>query len=99
MGRARMLSRYLPYPLLTIGAASCSAALRNESLAICDLFWTGDVEALAALDGGDELRSLKQRIVRAGVEPGHAAAHDFDIELACLEIAAIQVGNLKLASC
>ena len=48
------------------------------------------------LDGGDELARLQQRFVRAGIEPGHATAHDLDMELATLEISPVHVGDFKL---
>ena len=41
---------------------------------------------------------LEQRVVRAGVEPGEAAAHDLDVELAALEVDAVDVGDLELAA-
>ena len=34
----------------------------------------------------------------AGVQPGVAAAHDFDVELALLEIQAVQVGDFVFAA-
>jgi len=46
----------------------------DPALAEGDLLGAGDLEALAALDGLDELRRLEQRLVRAGVESRHAAA-------------------------
>src|SRR2546429_2666106 len=65
---------------------------------IRNLFGTRDLEALPALDRLDVLRRFKQRFMRAGVEPRHAAAHDLAIELAQLEIMAIDVGDLELAT-
>jgi hypothetical protein len=54
---------------------------------------------LAVFDGGDELAGFKQRLVSAGVEPGHAASHPFDIQFAALEIHAVDVGDLQFAAC
>ena len=45
-----------------------------------------------------KLRGLEQRLVRAGVEPGDAAAQHLDAELAPLEVGAVDVGDLELAA-
>src|SRR5690606_37653672 len=63
-----------------------------------DLLRAGDTEALAALQRADEFRGFDERIRRAGVEPGIAAAEAFDIERAALEIGEIDVGDLELAA-
>ena len=39
-----------------------------------------------------------QRRVRAGVEPGEAAAQHLDVKLAALEIGAVDIGDLELAA-
>ncbi len=44
------------------------------------------------------MRSLEQRFVRAGVEPGHAAAHHFDAELFARQVHLVDIGDLELAS-
>src|SRR4051794_27574793 len=54
---------------------------------IRDLLGACDLESLSALDRFDILRRFEQRLVRAGVEPCHAASHDFALELAQFEIA------------
>ena len=46
----------------------------------------------------DEFGRLEQRIVRAGVEPGEAAAEHLDVQLAALEIDAVDVGDLQFAA-
>jgi hypothetical protein len=46
----------------------------------------------------DELRGLEQRVVRAGVEPGGAAAEELDVQLAALEVEAVEVGDLEFAA-
>ena len=51
------------------------------------------------LQRGDELPRFEQAFVGAGVQPGVAAAHDFDVELALLEIQAVQVGDFVFAAC
>src|SRR6185312_9149154 len=43
-----------------------------------DLLDAGDLQPLAHLDRADELGRLDQRLVRAGVEPGGAAAEPLD---------------------
>ena len=63
--------------------------LGDEALAEGDFFDASDLEALAPLDGLDELRRLDQRIVGAGVEPGMAAAQMLDRQFAALEITAV----------
>src|SRR5690349_19292113 len=50
--------------------------LREPALVEGDLFGTRHLETLAMFDGLDEGRGLHQRVVRAGVEPGYAAAED-----------------------
>ena len=63
-----------------------------------DLLRAGDLQALAALDGLDEVCGVQQRVVGAGVEPGHAAAEKFGAELAAVEVPAVHVGDLELAA-
>ncbi len=50
------------------------------------------------LERADELAGFQQGIVRAGVEPGVAAAHLLDVEVAGLQVDAVQVGDLELAA-
>src|SRR6476469_5589816 len=63
-----------------------------------DLLRARHPHALALLEDLDEMAGLDQGSVRAGVEPGEAAAQDFDMEVAPLEIDAVDVGNLELAA-
>ena len=63
-----------------------------------DFFGAGDHEALAFLQGGNEASSFEQAVVGAGVEPGVAAAHDFDIELVLCQVAFIHIGDFQLAA-
>ena len=37
--------------------------------------------------------------MRAGIEPGHAAAHDFDIKHSTPEVLAVNIGDLQFATC
>src|SRR6185503_16364480 len=57
-----------------------------------------DLESLPLLDGRDEHGRLQQGLVRAHVEPRHAAVHDLDAEGAAREIPAIHVRDLELAA-
>ena len=63
-----------------------------------DLLGTGDLEALALLQRADEFGRLDQRIRRAGVEPGEAAAEPLDLQLAALQIEPVEVGDLQFAA-
>ena len=63
-----------------------------------DLLEAGDLQALAVLEGLHEGRGLEQRIGRAGVEPGESAAEPFDVQGVVLEIDAVEVGDLVLAT-
>ncbi len=87
-----------------IRSASASAASRSsracvdETGAKRDLLRAADLESLARLDGLDEHRGAQQRFVRAGVEPGDAAAQHLHAQRLALEICAIDVGDLELAA-
>src|SRR5206468_1749544 len=70
----------------------------DEALEKRDLLDTGDLQALALFERLDELRAAQERIIRAGVEPGDAAAHGLDGKLAAREVRAIDVGDFKLAA-
>ena len=72
---------------------------RDVAHAVGNLFEAGDLEALAGLDSLDEGCGLQQRVVRAGVEPGIAAAHGLDVELVAREVGLVDVGNLELTAC
>ena len=63
-----------------------------------DLLRAGDPQALALLEDLDEMARLDKRGMRAGVEPGKAAAEHLDMEIAALEIGAVDVGDLELAA-
>jgi hypothetical protein len=58
----------------------------------------GHFQALAALQRGDELAGVQQAVVRAGVQPGVAAPHDLDVELALLQVGVVDGGDLQLAA-
>ena len=71
---------------------------RNVAHAIGNFFNTGDLEALAGLNGLDEGRGLQQGVVCAGVEPGVAAAHGLDVELVAREVGLVDVGDLEFTA-
>lgn len=66
--------------------------------AIGDFFEAGDLEALTGLDGLDEGCGLQQGVVRAGIEPGVAAAHGLDVELVAREVGLVDIGDLELTA-
>ena len=70
----------------------------DQSKQVRDLLGAGDLEPLPQLDLLDEVRGAEERLLRAGVEPGVAASELLDGELAHLEVAAIEVGDLQLAA-
>src|SRR5262245_605942 len=71
---------------------------RDVAEAQRDLLRAAELEAGAALDRGHELGSFEQRVHRAHVEPGIAAAHALDVQRAGLEVAAVEVGDLQLTA-
>src|SRR5688572_6464380 len=60
-----------------------------------NLFQAHDLQALAALDRADVGRSVVEAVVRAGVEPGEAPSEPGDLEVAALQIGAVDVGDLQ----
>ena len=54
-------------------------------------------EALAGLDGRDELRGLQQAFRRAGVEPGEASAETFELELSRTHVVVVEIGDFEFA--
>lgn len=70
----------------------------NELLLIGDLFRAADQQPLAMLDGPHKLRRLQQRVMRASVELGIAAAKLHHPEFAQLQRAPVDVGDLDIAA-
>src|SRR5262245_38399745 len=64
-----------------------------------DLLEASHLQPLSLLDGLDEVRRLRQRLVGAGVGPGEAAAELLDTQLAQLEVVQVHVSDLELAAC
>src|SRR6185369_4523368 len=66
--------------------------------AVGDLLETRHHQSLARLDRLDEGRGLQQRLMGAGVEPGHAAAELLDVQRPGPQVRGIDVGDLQLAA-
>ena len=89
----------MPVAVLRQRLGKCFELFRRDpALAEGDFFRAGNLEALAFFNGRDELAGFEQAIVGAGVEPGIAATHDFDVELSLLEVEAVEVGDLEFAA-
>src|SRR5256885_2365098 len=63
-----------------------------------NLLEAGADQPLPRLDRLDEGGRLQQRLVRAGVEPGHAAPELLDVQPARAQIRGVDVGDLELAA-
>ena len=70
----------------------------DETFPPRDLFDAGNAGALAILQNLNELSRRHQGLVRAGIEPREAPAHDFDVGAPPLGIDAIDVGDSELAA-
>jgi len=71
---------------------------RDPTLAEGNLLQAGNLQALTVFDDVDELGGLDQGVVRARVQPGRAAAEQLNMELASLEIEAIEVRDLQFTA-
>src|SRR6188474_537206 len=74
-------------------------SLVDEVHAVRDLLDARDMRALSLLQDVHELTGLDQALVRAGVEPGHAAAKLFHPRLPAFHVGAVDVGDLQLPAC
>src|SRR5262249_6416505 len=63
-----------------------------------DLLHAGDLEALTSLHDLDEAGRALERLVGSGIEPGETPTEHLDVELAGLEIGAIDIGDLQLTA-
>src|SRR3546814_1391731 len=70
----------------------------DKALPIGDLFRAGDLQALAFLHDPDIGGRIQQRCVRAGVEPGKAASHQLDMEIASFQITSVEIGDFQFAA-
>ena len=57
-----------------------------------------DFQALAVLDGGDELAGLEHGLVRPCIQPRVAPAHGLYGERAALQVQTVEVGDFQLAA-
>src|SRR4051812_30173564 len=64
---------------------------RNKFQIERDLFRTSDAITLPLFDDAHELARIHQRCMRAGIEPGEAAAENLDMQALALEIGEIDV--------
>lgn len=64
-----------------------------------DLLRACDFECLTSINGLDELRSLKQRCMVAGVEPRSTITHHDHIHVCIAEIRPVDIGILRFATC
>src|SRR5262249_56347205 len=62
-----------------------------------DLLEAGHLQSLTFFHGLDEAPRLRQRLVRAGVEPRHAAAELLDVQGTELQVLPVHVADLELA--
>ena len=67
-------------------------------MAESDFFEISDHEALAILDSGDVVTGFEETGLGTGIEPGHAAGEDTDVELIAEEVLAIDVGDFEFAA-
>ena len=70
----------------------------NPAVTICNLFGSGDHDALPLLNDLHKLGCLHERVHRAGVQPGVATAEQLHVERAVLEVHAVEVGDFQLAA-
>ncbi len=63
-----------------------------------NFFGASHHKALAFLQGGYKACCFQQAVVRAGVEPSVATTHDFNVQLAHLQVAFVDVGDFQLAT-
>ena len=76
-------------------AATAYDAERRALIPCFDAFYGA---ALAALDGLYELGGFQQVVVGAGVQPGGTATHQLNVQVALLQVHAVEVGNFQLAA-
>ena len=70
----------------------------NPAVTICNLFRSGDHDALTLLNDLHKLRRLNKRVHRAGVQPRIAAAEQLHVKRTVLKIHAVEVGDFQLAA-
>ena len=74
----------------------CCASIKPISKG--DFLRAGNFFALAFFYGPDEASGIQKRGMGAGVEPARAAAEQFHLEIAALEISLVDIRNFKFAA-
>ena len=69
----------------------------DQTFAEGNLFDAADFQALAFFNGFNEVGCLQQGFVGARVQPGKAAAQEFDLEVAAGQVGVVHRGDLQLA--
>src|SRR6266581_2977987 len=72
--------------------------LSDETHAEGDFLETCDFQSLSMFDSRDVIAGLKQSGLRARIEPGHAAAEQFHVQLLAFEVKQIQIRNLEFTA-
>src|SRR5690348_4990230 len=70
----------------------------DEAFLVGDFFYTADFEASPSFDNLYELAGLVHALEGARVQPGTAAAHSLDFQLAAPQVFFVHGGNLQLAA-
>ena len=73
--------------------------LSYPSLLVCNLLQTSHLLSLAFLDNFDECACLRERVVRAGVEPCETALQGLHLQFAALQILLVHGCYLQFAAC
>src|SRR5262249_11545311 len=68
----------------------------DETRPVGDLLRAAHLQSLPLLDRLDEHRGLQQRLMRAGIKPGYAAAEELHTEYAERQIGSVDVGDFEL---
>ena len=81
-----------------LGCQRLQLAAINEALSPRDFFRAGDLQPHSFLNRGDEITGVQQRFMRSGIKPRETSRQHFDSQKSSVQILAIDVGNLQLAS-
>src|SRR5579859_6932195 len=90
------LQKVVSIAIVLHGSGNPFHLLRADvALAISNLLGARDHQALASLDGLNEKRGLKHRLVGSCIEPCHSAAHYSHVEHSAFQILAVNVGDFE----
>jgi len=73
------------------GDGGCESRRIHPAIAETDFLEACHLESLMAFDGTHELGGFEQRFMDARIEPGVAAAKQFDVEVAAFEVGAVDL--------